>query len=92
MPRPKKKPDYDAAQIMKDFMDTVAEAFGTYDDRTDSRDPGLNAVAAEFGITALKARKLLLTAGVFHSVEQTDRGTAVQENEVGENHERHRIS
>ena len=41
MPRPKKKPDYDAAQIMKDFMDTVAEAFGTYDDRTDSRDPAL---------------------------------------------------
>ena len=65
MPRPKKKPDYDAAQIMKDFMDTVAEAFGTYDDRTDSRDPGLNAVAAEFGITALKARKLLITAGVY---------------------------
>ena len=65
MPRPKKKLDYDAAQIMKDFMDTVAEAFGTYDDRTDSRDPGLNAVAAEFGITALKARKLLITAGVY---------------------------
>ena len=65
MPRPKKKLDYDAAQIMKDFMDTVAEAFGTYDDRTDSRDPGPNAVAAEFGITALKARKLLITAGVY---------------------------
>ncbi len=65
MPRPKKKPDYDAAQIMKDFIDTVSEAFGTYDDRTDSRDPGLNAVAAEFGITALKARKLLITAGVY---------------------------
>lgn len=65
MPRSKKKPDYDANQIMKDFMDTVAEAFGTYDDRTDSRDPGLNAVAAEFGITALKARKLLITAGVY---------------------------
>ena len=65
MPRPKKKPDYDAAQIMKDFTNTVAEAFGTYDDRTDSRDPGLNAVAAEFGITALKARKLLITAGVY---------------------------
>ena len=27
--------------------------------------PGLNAVAAEFGITALKARKLLITAGVY---------------------------
>lgn len=65
MPRPKKKTEYDAAQIMKDFTDTVAEAFGTYDDRTDSRDPGLNVVAAEFGITALKARKLLITAGVY---------------------------
>ena len=65
MPRLQKKPDYDANQIMKDFMDTVAEAFGTYDDRTDSRDPGLNAVAAEFGITALKARKMLITAGVY---------------------------
>lgn len=50
---------------MKDFMDAVTEAFGSYDDRTDSRDPGLNAVAAQFGITALKARKLLITAGVY---------------------------
>src|SRR5699024_2893229 len=65
MPRPKKKPDYNAAQIMKDFMNTVAEAFGTYDDRIDKRDPGLNAVAVAFGITALKARKLLITAGVY---------------------------
>ena len=65
MPRPKKKPDYDAAQIMKDFTNTVAEAFGTYDERTVSRDPGLKAVAAEFGISALKARKLLITAGVY---------------------------
>lgn len=65
MPRPKKKPDYDAAQIMKDFMDTVAEAFGTYDDRTGGQKQGLNAVATEFGITALKARKLLITAGVY---------------------------
>lgn len=27
--------------------------------------PGLNAVAAEFGITVLKAWKLLITAGVY---------------------------
>ena len=27
--------------------------------------PGLNAVAAKFGITALKARKLLITAGLY---------------------------
>lgn len=65
MPRPKKKPDYDSEQIMQDYMDTVADAFGSYDDREDSASPGLNTVAAEFGITALKARKLLITAGVY---------------------------
>lgn len=65
MPRPKKKPNYNPDQVMQDFMITVAEAFGAYDDRIDKRDPGLNAVAAEFGITALKARKLLITAGVY---------------------------
>ena len=62
---PKKKPDYNPYQVMQDFMTAVADAFGTYDDREDTAPPGLNAVAAEFGITALKARKLLLTAGVY---------------------------
>lgn len=50
---------------MQDFMVAVADAFGSYDDREDKTFPGLNIVAAEFGITALKARKLLLTAGVY---------------------------
>ena len=50
---------------MQDFMTVVADAFGSYDDREDTAPPGLNAVAAEFGITALKARKLLITAGVY---------------------------
>lgn len=50
---------------MQEFMDAVAEAFGTYDDREDKTFPGLNAVATEFGITALKVRKLLITAGVY---------------------------
>ena len=65
MPRPKKKPNYNPEQIMKDFTITVADAFGSYDDREDTTFPGLNAVATEFGITALKARKLLITAGVY---------------------------
>ena len=65
MSRPKKKPDYNPYQVMQDFMTAVADAFGTYDDREDTAPPGLNAVAAEFGITALKARKLLLTAVVY---------------------------
>ena len=50
---------------MQEFMDAIADAFGSYDDRDDDTAPGLNAVAAEFGITALKARKLLIMAGVY---------------------------
>ena len=43
----------------------MADAFGSYDDRRVLPRPGRIAVAAEFGITALKARKLLITAGVY---------------------------
>jgi len=50
---------------MKEFMGAVVDAFGSYDDREDTTFPGLNAVAAAFGMTALKARKLLITAGVY---------------------------
>ena len=65
MPRPRKKPNYNPHQIMQEFMDAIADAFGFYDDRDDDTAPGLNAVADEFGITSLKARKLLITAGVY---------------------------
>ena len=67
MARPRKKPDYDPVQVVKEFMEAVADAFGSYDDRNPggSAFPGLNAVATEFGMTALKARKLLITAGVY---------------------------
>lgn len=65
MSRPKKKPNYNPDQVMQDFMAAVADAFGSYDDREDKTFPVLNAVAAEFGITALKARKLLITTGVY---------------------------
>lgn len=65
MSRPKKKPNYNPDQVMQEFMAAVADAFGSYDDREDKTFSGLNAVAAEFGITALKARKLLITSGVY---------------------------
>ena len=65
MSRPKKKTNYNPDQVMQEFMAAVADAFGSYDDREDTTFPGLNAVATEFGITALKARKLLITAGVY---------------------------
>lgn len=63
MPRPKKKPNYNPSQVVQ--MSAVADAFGFYDDKVDEICPGLNVVAAEFGITALKAKKLLITAGVY---------------------------
>lgn len=67
MSRPKKKPNYNPDQVMQEFMAAVVDAFGSYDDRNQggSAFPGLNAVAAAFGITALKARKLLITAGAY---------------------------
>ena len=67
MPRKKKKPDYNAEKIMQEFIEAVADAFGEYDDcnKADRSNQSLNSVAAEFGITALKARKLLITAGVY---------------------------
>lgn len=49
-------------------MAAVADVFGSYDDREDKTFPGLKTVSAEFGMTALKARKLLITAGV-HSTD-----------------------
>lgn len=66
MPRRKKKPDYNATQIMREFMEALVDAFGSYDD-WNGEEPkhSLNAVTAEFEITALRARKLLITAGVY---------------------------
>ena len=71
MSRQRKKPDYNGAKIMQDYMDALVDAYEVpYDDRmlAEEEHISLNEVAAEFGITAMKARKLLITAGV-HSTE-----------------------
>ena len=68
MSRQQKKPDYNSAKIMQDYMDALVDAYGIpYDDRmlVEEEHTSLNEVAAEFGITAMKARKLLITAGVY---------------------------
>lgn len=68
MSRQQKKPDYDSEKIMGEYMEALADAFGTpYDDRDcrDKKHVSLNELAAEFDITAMKARKLLITAGVY---------------------------
>jgi len=63
MPRPKKKPEYDKNQIIKSLLQAISEYYLSSDDRNAS----LRQVAAEFDISHLKARKLLITAGVFNS-------------------------
>ena len=68
MSRQQKKSDYDGEKIMREYMEVLVDAFGTpYDDRErqDKNHVSLNEVAAEFDITAMKARKLLITAGVY---------------------------
>jgi hypothetical protein len=96
--RPKKKPDYNPEQIMREFMESVADAFGEYDDRKvpnagdnvygeaaySGKTSTLNAVADDFGITALKARKLLITAGAYSTetsrrVQQLSARLSIQE-------------
>lgn len=84
---PKKHPDYDSETLSKETMDKMAAAFGAYDDRKGrkQRKMTLNDTAERFGITALKARKILITAGAYSTVlsrtvqEMNDRGMSVME-------------
>ena len=64
---PKKHPDYDSVALSKEMITKMAEAFGRYDDRKgrEQQRMTLNEAAALFGITSLKARKILITAGVY---------------------------
>ena len=67
---PKKHPDYDPVTLSKEMITKIAEAFGRYDDRKgrSQQRMTLNEAAALFGITSLKARKILITAGVYSTV------------------------
>jgi hypothetical protein len=59
MARPRKKPDYDAEKIMAQFLHDVAECY------EESPKVSLRDVAAEFDITLLKVRKILITVGEY---------------------------
>ena len=67
MPRPRKKPDYDAKKLMDQLIDEIVNAY-LYPQELLSDENGrtpLNVLAEEFSISALKVRKLLVTAGVY---------------------------
>lgn len=57
MARPKKKPAYDAEKIMKELMAAVVESYEETGE--------LKLTAEEFDMSALKIRKVLITAGAY---------------------------
>ena len=63
MPRPKKKPNYDKDEIMKSLLQAISECYSA----TKNSSVSLRQVAAEFDKSHLKVRKLLITAGTYHS-------------------------
>ena len=64
MSRPRKKPEYNSEIIMQELLNAVKDCYYS-SDRKDSN--SLRHVAEEFDFTHLKARKLLITAGVYHT-------------------------
>ena len=68
MPMPKRKPSYNAASIMQELLTAVCDYYG---DPVDDREPespdhvSLHDVAEKFGITVMKARKILITGGLY---------------------------
>ncbi len=59
MARPRVKPEYDAEKIMKELLAAVAEFYAETGE--------LKLTAEEFDMSALKIRKLLITAGAYHN-------------------------
>lgn len=57
MSRPKKKPQYDSNKIMQELLEAVSESY--------SETGELKLTAEEFDMSALKIRKLLITAGSY---------------------------
>lgn len=67
MPMPKRKPEYNPGGTMQELMTAVCDFFGP---AVDGREPledhvSLRDVANQFNITVMKARKILITAGLY---------------------------
>ena len=59
--RKKSKPDYNPSAILQNQMDAAVALYSTADH------PSLQTIANELDINPIKARKLLITAGVYKS-------------------------
>lgn len=67
MPMPKRKPNYNPDTTMQELISAVCEYYGS---PVDDRDPpedhvSLHDVAEKFGITVMKARKILITVNLY---------------------------
>lgn len=69
MARPKKKPTFDIEDLSKQVIEAVSDMYMNPPEHTadDSGRMYLNLLAEEFGLTPLKARKLLITSGVYET-------------------------
>ena len=68
MPMPKRKPNYNPTSTMQELLNAVCDYYGDpVDDRkSEARDHiSLHDVADRFNITVMKARKLLITGGLY---------------------------
>lgn len=77
MGRPKKKPGYDPEKIMEQFTNCIAEAYmsGAGGESANS----LRQISEQFSITLMKTRKILITAGVYHT-ELSEQVISLREN------------
>lgn len=62
MPRPRKKANYNPEIVMQELVAEVVELY-----TISEKEVSIRQIADEFGMTPLKIRKLLITAGVFSS-------------------------
>lgn len=62
MGRAKKNPEYNPERIMEQFTNCIVDVYRT---GTDSN--SLRKISEQFGITLMKTRKILITAGVYHT-------------------------
>lgn len=69
MARPKKNPEYDSAEIAKQIVEAVTDAYlnPTEDSADEQGHTYLNLLAEEFSMTPIKVRKLLITSGAYET-------------------------
>ena len=68
--RPKKKPTYNEEIIMHELLSAISDAYltgGIGEAKSSTSTVSLRQVSNEFDITLMKTRKLLITAGEYHT-------------------------